>query len=244
MTTRTFSTIWHSMRRIKWTWTTKRRTTSCLAFARSYRSAWCSTLEGHFQNLSAMSSSQMMRSTPTRRQRSGRLWQLSPVVLPRGIRQCTIMAPLTRLASINSSISTSFSSSSGLLAHLSASTSRQHLRLYPTSACAVPACTIDHWSRLWPHLLQLWSFGPLHSRVHCTEEEQSSGPHQSSVTWSAEGGCCKDRPHQLHHYGGHSRGRASPHGYVFSKHILLSFYLTPVLLMISLARHALRSVNW
>jgi hypothetical protein len=70
-----------------------------------------------------MSSSWTMRSAPTRRQKRGRLWQLRPVVLPRGTRQCTIMAPLTCLTSI--------SSSSGLPAHLSASTSKQHLRLYP-----------------------------------------------------------------------------------------------------------------
>jgi hypothetical protein len=44
------------------------------------------------------------------------------------------------------------------------------------------------------------------------EEECHFGPRHSTATGPSEGGRCKDRTHQLHHHGGHSRGRASPHG--------------------------------
>jgi hypothetical protein len=70
-----------------------------------------------------MSSSWTMRSAPTRKQRRGRMRQLSLTVLIQGIRWCTIMAPPTRLIS-------SSSTSSGLPTHLSVRTSRQHLRPY------------------------------------------------------------------------------------------------------------------
>jgi hypothetical protein len=93
----------------------------------SYRSAWRSTREGHFQSLSKMSSYRIMRSAPTRKQRNVRLWQLRPAVLLQGTRWRTITDQPTRLIS---SISTSGSNSSGLPTHLSASTSRQHLGLY------------------------------------------------------------------------------------------------------------------
>jgi hypothetical protein len=88
-------------------------------------SAWCSTLEGHSQNLSAMSSSQMMRFASTRKPRRRRLWQLHPEVLPESTERCTITALPTHLASRSS-----ISSSHGFCTHLSASTSRQHPRLY------------------------------------------------------------------------------------------------------------------
>jgi hypothetical protein len=34
--------------------------------------------------------------------------------------------------------------------------------------------------------------------VHSAEEDCHAGPHPPSTTWSSEGGCCKDRPRQLH----------------------------------------------
>jgi hypothetical protein len=150
-----------------------------------------------------MSSSRTMRSTPIRRQRRGRLWQLRPVVLPRGTGRCTITTLPTCLTN-RSSIDTSGSSSSWLLAHLSAHTSRQHPRSTSTSAYVVPACTTNRWSCLWPHMLQLWSLGPLRSRVPCAKEERRLGPRHSPTTWSSEGGRRKDRPQRLHHYEGHS----------------------------------------
>jgi hypothetical protein len=73
------------------------------------------------------SSQQMMRSMPTRKQRSGRLWQLRLAVLLQGTGRCTITAPPTRLVSTNN---TSVNSSSRLPIHHSASTSRQHPGLY------------------------------------------------------------------------------------------------------------------
>jgi hypothetical protein len=85
------------------------------------------TREGHSLSLSVISSSRMMRSTPTWKQRSGRLCQLYPTVLLQGIRRCTITAPPTHHVS---SSSTSGNNSSGLPGHLSASTSMQHPELY------------------------------------------------------------------------------------------------------------------
>jgi hypothetical protein len=116
-----------------------------------------------------------------------------------------------------SSSSTSASSHSGFPAHLRASMNRWHLGLYlhhhPCRAClrhrppkpppAIPASTV--------------AARPLHARVPHAQEESCSGPRHPSTMWSAEGGYCHDRPHQLHHYGRHSRGQASPRGYVCFK---------------------------
>jgi hypothetical protein len=120
------------------------------------------------------------------------------------IKRCTTTAPPTHLTS-RSSINTSVRSNSALPAHLSAHTSRQHPRLYL------------RWSHLRPHLLQLWSPRPLHSRLPHAKEECRSGPRHSFFTRSIEGGHCKDWSRQLHHYGGHYKGRASPREYVFFK---------------------------
>jgi hypothetical protein len=92
------------------------------------QSAWRSTLEGHFQSLSVMSSSRMMQSTLTRKIRRGRLWQLHPVVLCQSTGRCTPMAPPTHI--ISRSITSTSISSSGLPTHLSTHISGQHLRLY------------------------------------------------------------------------------------------------------------------
>jgi hypothetical protein len=35
----------------------------------------------------------------------------------------------------------------------------------------------------------------------CAEEESHLGPHHPPALWSAEGGHCKDMPHQLHYMG-------------------------------------------
>jgi hypothetical protein len=115
------------MHRTKWARMRRRRTASWTVSPPSYRSAWRSTLEGHFQSSSAMSWSQMMPSAPTRNPRRGRLWLLHPVVLLWSTRWCTTMAPPIHLGP---STSISVCSSSGLPARLSASTSGQHLRLY------------------------------------------------------------------------------------------------------------------
>jgi hypothetical protein len=74
MTTASCSTTWHSMRRIKWTWTTRGRTTLWLVSPPSCRSAWRSTLDEYSQSLSTTSSSWTMQSALTRKPRRGRLW--------------------------------------------------------------------------------------------------------------------------------------------------------------------------
>jgi hypothetical protein len=151
-----------------------------------------------------------MQSALTRKQRIGRLWQLRLVVLLRSTRWCTTIAPPTHLVS-HSSTHTNVSNSTGLLAHLSANTSRHHLRLYLHLRLC---CACLHHRPLElppPHLLQLWSLRPLCLRVPRAKEECHSGPRHSSILWSIEGDCCKDRSRQLHHCGGHSRGRASTH---------------------------------
>jgi hypothetical protein len=55
-------------------------------------------------------------------------------------------------------------------------------------------------------MLQLWSFGPLRSRVHRAEEGCHTGPRHPSITWSSEGGSCEDWSRQLHHHGGIPEG--------------------------------------
>jgi hypothetical protein len=52
-------------------------------------------------------------------------------------------------------------------------------------------------------------------RVPHAQEERRSGPRHPSTTWFTESGCCQDRSRQLHDYGRHSQGRASPRGYIF-----------------------------
>jgi hypothetical protein len=76
--------------------------------------------------------------------------------------------------------------------------------LPPPYTCDVPTCTTDRWSRLWPHLLQLWSLRPLCSRVPRVGKECRSGPRHSTAMWSIKGGHYKDRSHQLYHHRGHS----------------------------------------
>jgi hypothetical protein len=128
------------------------------------------------------------------------------------------MAPPTYLAS-SSSLSTSVSSSNGPPPTSVPAPAGSTQGSTSTTVSAAPTCATDRWSHLRPHLLQLWSLEPLCLGVPRTKEERCSGPRHSPAMWSAEGGRCKDRPRQLHHYGKHSRGRDSPHGYVLSKWI-------------------------
>jgi hypothetical protein len=105
-----------------------------------------------------------------------------------------------------SSCSTSVSSNSGFPTHLSASISRWHLGLYlhhrPCRAC------LRHRPMESPPVIlaSIVAARATSRNSARAQEERRSGPHHPSTTWSAEGGCCQDRPRQLHHYGRHSRG--------------------------------------
>jgi hypothetical protein len=70
-----------------------------------------------------------MQSVPTKKLGRGRLWLLHPIVLPRSTGRCTTTAPPIHFDSCTST-SISVRSSSGLPAHLSASTSEQRPRPY------------------------------------------------------------------------------------------------------------------
>jgi hypothetical protein len=83
-----------------------------------------------------------------------------------------------------------------------------------TTACVASTYTTCYGSHL-PHLLQLWPYRSLRSRVPCSKEEPSSGPRQPSTPWPprqpstpwpAEGHDHQKWSHQLNYYGGYSRG--------------------------------------
>jgi hypothetical protein len=88
-----------------------------------------------------MPSSQMIRSVHTRKVRRGRSWQLHPTVPLRSTGWCTLLlTPPTSHANHTSS-------SSGLPAHLSVHTSRQHRRL-----CLHHRLCCVYWHHLLPGL--------------------------------------------------------------------------------------------
>jgi hypothetical protein len=95
-----------------------------MGFLPSYGSASHLAWVAPFRTSSVMPSLQMIRSLRTRKARRGRPWQLHPTVPGQSIGWCTLL-----LAPPTSRISRT-SSSSGLPAHLSVCTSRQHQKLY------------------------------------------------------------------------------------------------------------------